>query len=183
MDAMDAPLPTWPLPITGERVRLRALRREDLEAFHGYRSDPEVSRYQGWLPMDRDAAARFIDDMQDVRGPVPDGWIQLGFATLPGDRLAGDLGLHLDADGTTATIGYSCAREFQRQGLATEAVRLLVRAVFDHTACTRVLAMTDARNLPSERLLIGLGFVLAGSGEATFHGEPCTELTYVLSRP
>jgi RimJ/RimL family protein N-acetyltransferase len=55
--------------------------------------------------------------------------------------------------------------------------------VFDHTACTRVLAMTDARNLPSERLLIGLGFVLAGSGEATFHGEPCTELTYVLSRP
>jgi len=37
-----------PLPIRTDRLVLRALRPEDVDAFVAYRADPEVARYQGW---------------------------------------------------------------------------------------------------------------------------------------
>jgi RimJ/RimL family protein N-acetyltransferase len=36
--------------ITTERLLLRRFHADDLEAFVGYRSDPEVARYQSWDP-------------------------------------------------------------------------------------------------------------------------------------
>ena len=39
------------LPHSLKRLRLRILRPDDLDAFHAYRSDPVVAKYQGWEPM------------------------------------------------------------------------------------------------------------------------------------
>ncbi len=170
----------WSFPIEGERVRLRRLRPEDAEAFRGYRCDPEVGRYQGWSPMDEAESLAFIDSMRDVGGPVPGQWIQLAIALRDGDGLVGDVGLHLGEDGREVQVGYSCARAFQRRGLTSEAVRLLLAAVSQGTACTKVVAVIDARNVASERLLRSLRFNAATTVPTVFRGEPCVEVTYEL---
>jgi aminoglycoside 6'-N-acetyltransferase len=170
----------WSFPIEGERVRLRRLRPEDAEDFRGYRSDLEVGRYQGWSPMDEAEALAFIDSMRDVDGPVPGQWIQLAIALRDGDRLVGDVGLHLGEDGREVQVGYSCARAFQRQGLTSEAVRLLLAAVSQGTTCTKAIAVIDSRNVASERLLKSLRFNAVTTVSTVFRGEPCVEVTYEL---
>lgn len=170
----------WSFPIEGERVRLRRLRRDDADAFRGYRCDPDVGRYQGWSPMDEAEALAFIDGMRDVGGPVPGQWIQLAIALREGDRLVGDVGLHLGEDGREVQLGYSCARAFQRQGLTSEAVRLVLAALSQRTACAKVVAVIDARNTASERLLRSLRFNATTTVSTVFRGEPCIEVTYEL---
>jgi aminoglycoside 6'-N-acetyltransferase len=118
--------------------------------------------------------------MRDVDGPVPGQWIQLAIALRDGDRLVGDVGLHLGEDGREVQVGYSCARAFQRQGLTSEAVRLLLAAVSQGTTCTKAIAVIDSRNVASERLLKSLRFNAVTTVSTVFRGEPCVEVTYEL---
>ena len=171
---------TFSLPATGKRVRLRPLRAGDLEAFHGYRSDHDVSRYQGWLPMSKADAAAFIESMVNVNGAASGGWIQLGIALEGSDLLVGDVGLFVSEGGDWAEIGISLAKAYQGNGLASEALELLIALVFGHTPCQAIRGVADARNLPSRRLVERLGFVPASEADAVFRGESCVEITYVL---
>ncbi|MBX3698001.1 MAG: GNAT family N-acetyltransferase [Dokdonella sp.] len=169
----------WPLPACGSRTRLRSLRSDDLAAFQAYRNDAEVARYQGWQPMAEADAARFIRSMTAVRGAKLGAWIQLGIAARAGDTLIGDIGLFLADSGQQAEIGFSCSRAYQGQGLASEAVGLLLQLLSRHSDCRVVRAVVDARNERSIRLLERLEFARAGEHQADFRGEPCVELTYV----
>jgi len=99
----------WRLPIAGGRVMLRPLRADDLDAFHGYRSDPEVGRYQGWSPMTRQEAAAFIASMASVSGPGRGEWIQLAIASRDTDVLLGDVGVPPRRGGTRWGEGGPCA--------------------------------------------------------------------------
>lgn len=182
MDSPDLVLAEleWPLPACGPRTRLRSLRDDDLAAFQAYRNDPEVARYQGWQPMAEADAARFIRSMAAVRGARPGEWIQLGIAARASDTLIGDIGLFLADSGQHAEIGFSCSRAQQGQGLASEAVGLLLQLLSRHSACRGVNAVVDARNERSIRLLERLQFARAGAHQAEFRGEACIELGYVL---
>lgn len=162
-------------------MALRPLRADDLDAFHGYRSDPEVGRYQGWSPMTRQEAAAFIASMASVSGPVRGEWIQLAIASRHTDALLGDVGLHLDQDGTVAHVGCTCAPAQQRQGIASEAMRLLLRALGDDPACERVVGVVDARNVASKRLLARLGFRMQRADEVDHPKGPCVEETHTLA--
>ena len=180
--ASQEPSDTFPLPATGKRVRLRALRASDLEAFHGYRSDHDVSRYQGWLPISEADAAEFIHSMENVKGPARDGWIQLGIALEGSDLLVGDVGLFVSEGGDWAEIGISFAKAYQGNGLASEALELLIALVFGHTPCQAIRGVADARNLASRRLVERRGFAPASEVDAVFRGESCVEITYVLAK-
>lgn len=171
----------WRLPIAGGRVVLRPLRASDLEDFHAYRSDPEVGRYQGWATMSRQEAAGFISSMADVSGPVPGAWIQLAMAARDTDALMGDIGLYLDADGRVAQIGCTCAPAYQRTGVASEALRLVLQALGQDPACERVIGIVDARNVASKRLLARLGFRLQRTDDVDGPKGPCIEETHTLA--
>lgn len=168
------------VPMQGERVRLRPLRDGDLPRFLAYRSDPEVARYQGWASCTEDEARAFIRSMAAVDGPIPGQWIQLGIALAGPDELIGDVGLLLHADGLGAQVGYSCSAQHQRQGLTTEAVRLLLQALAGHTRCNVVHAVVDSRNLASERLLVRLGFRVVDAVAVTHAHEKSLELRFEL---
>lgn len=176
----DVPLSDWPLPWGKTRVALRALHAKDAEAFFGYRSDPEVARYQGWSTMDAAAACEFIGTMEGVTGPKAGAWIQLGIVLSGNDLLIGDIGLWLSNDGKAAQIGYSCARQFQRQGLTTEAVGALIDALVRFTPCEAIRATLDSRNTASERLLLGLSFQQTETATPVSDSSGISELTYEL---
>jgi RimJ/RimL family protein N-acetyltransferase len=80
------------LPDAGP-VRLRALRRSDLQAFLAYRSDPEVARFQGWAPISPEQAAAFLAEMAAPTAWPEGEWLQLAIARSADDALVGDIGL------------------------------------------------------------------------------------------
>lgn len=170
----------WPLPLGKSHIILRALCLKDVDSFLSYRSDPEVARHQGWSTMDASTAIGVIKMMQDVAGPRGDAWIQLGIALVESNRLIGDIRLWLSRDGKEARISYSCAPQFQRQGLTTEVVIVLINALVDYTTCETVQALVDSRNIASERLLLCLCFRKVEPTGPMSDFSDSQELTYAL---
>jgi aminoglycoside 6'-N-acetyltransferase len=180
---MHTPEPSTPtdhpllarLPVAAGAVTLRALRTGDIDDFLAYRSDPEVARYQGWQPMDREAALAFLQDA--VPSPWREGdWAQIGIARANDDRLVGDIGLQREG-AAQVQLGFSLARGAQGRGWAQAAVRACMTGLLVPLGMTRLRGITDARNAASLRLLSRLDFVPTASEDVVFRGEACTEIT------
>lgn len=171
-----------PLPRMAGGVVLRRLAPSDLAEFQAYRHDPVCGQWQGWTPMPDADARVFLAEMQTARPLQPGSWFQLGIAAAGDLRLIGDIGLLLAADGGGAEIGFTLSRPSQGRGLATLAVREAIEFVFQLTLAREVRALTDARNLPSVRLLERVGMQRAETRATTFRGAPCVEHLYVLRR-
>ncbi len=99
------------LPVATEGTVLRRFQKSDLERFHAYRSDPQLAIYQGWSPMSLQEAKQFVEDMTNVDGLRAGDWIQLAIAEASSSSLIGDIGLFLEADGSTAEVGFTLCRE------------------------------------------------------------------------
>jgi len=171
------------LPLETERLVLRHFRDSDVEAFHAYRNDPEVARWQSWDGITHEAASDFVRAFA-TGGPAPAGeWFQIAVAERATEALLGDCALKLLADEpAVAEIGFTFASHAQGQGYAFEAVSRLIRYLFDERGLERVVAETDAENLPSCRLLERLGMCRVGGGSAWFKGRMTEEYRYSLSR-
>jgi RimJ/RimL family protein N-acetyltransferase len=162
--------------------RLRRLRPTDRRAFQAYRAIPELGRYQGWSPMSEAEALEFLAEMNQAPLFTPGEWMQLGIAEPESDSLIGDIGLYLSEDGGTGEVGFTLQPSAQGRGTAGRAVREALQLLFATTAVSRVLGITDARNLPSIRLLERSGFKYLHTRQVQFRGEPCSENVYALER-
>ncbi len=170
------------LPLAADGTVLRRLAPGDVQRFHAYRSDAGLARYQGWSPMTLPQAQAFIDEMAGVATLRTGEWIQLAIAEPGTDRLIGDLGLFLDADGAAAELGFTLCREAQGRGHATRAVRAATGLVHAACAARTVRGVTDARNRASMRVLERAAFSRSHTQDAVFKGEACTEVVYVHHR-
>ena len=140
------------------RVALRRFRPEDAATLAAYRSDPEVARHQGWHPpFHVEQAERFIASLDGEHPDTPGVWFQLALVELTTGSHVGDVGLHVDDDGRTATVGITLARQAQGRGLATEAVTLLLDYLFLERGKHRVIADCDPRNHAVVALLERVG--------------------------
>ena len=166
-----------------QRLRLRALREGDLDAFYAYRSDQQVARLPGWEPISRQEAARFLKENASVNGFVPGGWVQLAIAQSQSDRLLGDLGVFLAPDQSTAELGITITPSAQGNGYATEAIGELLNLLFTTTPVVEVIACTDTRNAPCIAALKRAGMSPKGKREAEYKGELCTEMVFSIQRP
>jgi RimJ/RimL family protein N-acetyltransferase len=142
-----------------ERLVLRALRPDDAETMFAYRSDPEIMRYQGWDPESLTDVHEFIAEHRLYDAYAPGSWRQFAIALRPDGAMIGDCGVHVPEDKPEqAEFGITLAPAFQRRGYASEALRVLLRLVFDTLGKHRVFASVDPRNLPSIALFERAGF-------------------------
>lgn len=170
------------LPRTCDLLVLRRLSPADLTDFQDYRSDPQVGLFQGWTPRSNEEALTYLAEVEAAPLLKPGHWTQIAIANTENDRLMGDLGLFVSEDQSQAAIGFTLAPRSQGRGLATSAVLAAIELLFERTSVQRILAITDARNTPSIRLLERVGMSLVSTAEVVFRGEPCTENTYALAR-
>lgn len=170
------------LPRHGPGFTLRRLSTADLTDFQDYRHDEELGRYQGWLPTPDEQASAFLAEMSVAQFPHPGHWVQIGIAEPESQRLIGDIGVFLDLDATSAEIGFTLARIAQGRGVATAAVRMVVDVIFQCSAAERVIGITDARNLPSMRLMERVGMRRIETRQTIFRGDACVEHTYIVTR-
>lgn len=163
------------------RTVVRVLARSDITEFTRYRNLPEISRYQDWsLPFTRDVAHDLVDEMEALRRPTPDRWIQL--AIDPGTGLIGDIAVWLDSDAALAMIGYTVAPEHQGSGFATEAASAVIDHLFNTTGVHRIAATIDPRNVASARVLERCGFARVGvvPSAAFVRGEWTDDARYTM---
>jgi [ribosomal protein S5]-alanine N-acetyltransferase len=171
-----------PLPRIANGVVLRRFAASDLAAFQAYRHDAVLGQYQGWSATSDSDATAFLAEMSIATLLQPGTWSQIGIAEFNGQAIIGDIGLFLASDGRHAEIGFTLGRESQGHGIATIAVREAINLVFEHTEAEQVRGITDARNLPSIRLLERVGMHSTESRGAVFRGEACLEHVYAVSR-
>jgi len=145
--------------VVTERLVLRDLRPDDAEAMFAYRSDPEIMRYQGWDPQSLADVRGFIADNAGYEAFAPGSWRQFAIARRSDGAMLGDCGVHVPADKPEqAEFGITVAPAFQGRGYASEALRALLRLVFDTLGKHRAFASVDPRNAPSIALFERAGF-------------------------
>jgi ribosomal-protein-alanine N-acetyltransferase len=178
------PQATEPPMLEGRRVRLRATRDDDAHGLFGVFSDPDTMRYWSTTP---------VADIEQIRERIRlvRDWfaaregLQWAIALRDDDRCIGTATLfNISLANQRAEFGCSLARMLWGQGLAREAVGLMLRFGFDHLHLERIEADIDPRNAQSIGLAERLGFQREGllRGRWRVGGEVQDSLMFGLLR-
>lgn len=163
-------------PLVTERLFLRRSRPEDAETISGYRTDPDVHRFQGWERTDPDGVRAEIREMSHRSPGEPGGWVQLSVEERNGGTLVGDVGLSPAEDEPgVIKVGYTVSPAFQGRGYATEAIGALVAYAFETLGADVVRAYASAENVASLRVAEKVGMRLMEriehrQGDEVWHG-------------
>lgn len=151
-----------PLPRRTERLLLRPVQADDRAAIGRYCTDPEVTRYLPFGPLDDAGLTARMNRMVAGVAPSVEGE-SLCLAVESDGALIGDLMLRFTAahdpgqSPAIAELGWVFAPEHGGRGLATEAARALVDLAFGHYPLHRLMAQLDPRNSASAALCERLG--------------------------
>ncbi len=143
--------------ISTERLTIRPMRVEDAVHWHRIRASAPFD------PVNRsvEESIALITAMQLRASPDSDGWQQ--FAVLAHDgRYAGDLGVRFSPPwNASCEIGFAIDPMLRGNGYASEAAGAMIERLFRANR-RRVVAVTDARNRPAQRVLERNWFRLEG---------------------
>ena len=145
--------------INTNRLTLVPLSMEHLETAYAYSSDPALTKYMMFLPVDSiEETKKFIEDSQrELCKDVP-GYYE--FAVLLGKKHIGSVNLYFDTAPDLGELGWLFLPEHQGHGYATEAAKGLLEWARDALGIRRFIAHCDAENLPSQGVMRRLGMVL-----------------------
>lgn len=143
------------------RLRLRPLVEADASSLVALADDAEVVRFTANIPhpYTLSDALDFIV-AQDGRRQAGQG-VALGLERVVDGALLGVIGFGLDS-GEAPELGYWLGRPHWGQGLMTEALRRLLRHMFDELGFPSVWAAAHPDNAASIRVLEKAGFVADG---------------------
>jgi RimJ/RimL family protein N-acetyltransferase len=150
--------------ILGERVRLRAIERDDLPQFVAWLNDPEVRDGLGLIfPLSMTDENKWFDEMQNrppaekpfaIEARDGEGWHMIGTCSLFGiewtNRLA-ELGIFIGD------------KALWNKGYGTDTVNLLVRHGFETLNLNRIWLRVHADNPRAERAYEKAGFAREGN--------------------
>ncbi len=141
------------------RLQIKKLELYSLNDFYNYRSNPEVTKYQGFDVMTIKQAKEFIiDNAKKCFGKAGE-WVQYGIFDIKAMQLIGDCAIKLDQnDIRIAKIGITISHTEQRKGYAKEALIGILSFLFDTKKMHRVVEITDTENIASINLLNSVGF-------------------------
>ncbi len=155
--------------IETERLRLRAFREDDLDAFAAMSADPEVMRYIGsGETVDRNGSWR---SMAGFNGH----WTLRGFGMWAIERRSdgafiGRTGWHHPPYWPALEVGWVLARDAWGRGYAREAARAALDFAHDRLPPQRMVSFIRPGNERSVKVALALG--ARHEGEADLLGTP-----------
>lgn len=169
--------------ITTERLTIRPLTRDCLEATHAYASDIENTRYMCYLPNDTlQETLEFILRAEAEQAQEKPSFYE--FAVFRGETQVGGISLfHLDAP-DEAELGWILDRRYWGRGYAGEAARGLMDWARRELGIRRFIAQCDGENAASYRLMERLGMrriSVTGGRKNRSSDEERQELTYEIA--
>ncbi|GAB4325388.1 MAG: GNAT family protein [Promethearchaeota archaeon] len=156
--------------LAGKLVRLVPLRREYLEKFVEWLSDPEVTRYlKVFQPITMEYEEEWYERGSEARRAV-----EFRFAILPlsDDDLVGNCAIVVDWKNRVGTVGLLIGRkDLWGSGLGTEALSLLVEYGFATLGMHRVQLEAYEENARAMRVYQKVGFVEEGRRREALFSE------------
>lgn len=148
---------TWPRRT--ERLTLRMLGDDDVEPLWRIRSRPDVAQWMTDRSLDLE---KFTEGMREpfriaATIVVEHEGVVVGDLMLRVEDSWAQTEVKEQAVGTKAEIGWCFDPAVQGRGLATEAVRELLRIAFEGVGLHRVVAICFAANTPSWKLMERVG--------------------------
>ena len=173
------------LIINTARLQIRNLKATDLTDFHFYRSNPVVTKYQGFDVFTIEQAKEFIDEQSNKEFGKAGEWVQYGIENKKNGKLIGDCAIKLDEyDIRIAEIGITISHTEQKNGYAKEVLIAILNFLFDIDDFHRVTEIVDAENVASIQLLKSVGFKQEGHfiENIYFKGKWGSEFQYAMLR-
>ena len=171
--------------IKANRVCLRWITEEDVDALYRIFSNKEVMRYWSTPPLeDKDAAVKLLNEIHE--GFHRQTTMKWGIARRTDNALIGTTTLfNMDFNHRRAEMGYGLDRAHWGNGFMQEALRALLGYAFEVLDLHRIEADVDPRNAASIRTLERLGFQREGFLRERWqvNGEIQDAFFYGLLRP
>jgi ribosomal-protein-alanine N-acetyltransferase len=165
--------------IETDRLLLRDLREDDLDALAALWTDPDVTRYMGGP---RDPAR--IHDMlaEDLPADPPDPFALWPVIEKATGRIVGHCGLlEKEVDGRDEVeLTYVFARSAWGQGYATEIAAALRDYAFGRLGLARIVSIIDPENAASQRVAVKVGMRYA---KDTLRSDGMTRRIYLMEAP
>lgn len=147
--------------VRGSEISLRLIRRGDLELLAALLADLDLrgDYLPSALVSPVDLEQKFAAD-----GVANDAFTRLLIVENTTERIIGTIWHFRSVPYFNAReIGYTMlSTEHRGRGIATQAVRLLVRHLFDSLLINRLEIRMDTRNLASEKVAVKAGFTKEG---------------------
>jgi RimJ/RimL family protein N-acetyltransferase len=144
-------------------LRLRPVRRADLDTLERWWDDPEAQGHHNWFGFSADGLLRRRFEQDGLLGEDRGNLL----VELDGGTLAGDVSYHAVHHGPNPAsrafnVGIALVPEHRGRGHGAEAQRQLAAYLFAHTTVERLEASTDVDNLAEQRALERAGFTSEG---------------------
>lgn len=165
------------------RLLIRELVPKDADDFFIYRSNPEVTKYQGFDVMNKEEVYAFIDTNATRTFAKPGEWKQFAIENKMIRRVIGDCAIKLDEkDPKIAEIGITISHHEQKKGYAKEAMLGILGFLFDDLNIQKVLETVDTENTASIELLKSVGFTQVGHfiDNIVFKGKLGSEFQFAM---
>lgn len=150
--------PTY--PIETERLLLRPLTPDDVDAVHSYQSLEEVCAYLPYEPRSREEVEKRLGDPGFTRSTLDAEKQVLVLAVVLKEtgRVIGDVLLFWHSElHRSGELGYELHPDHWGRGIVTEAGRAVLGLAFEELGLHRVVARIDALNTASAAVLRKLG--------------------------
>ena len=153
---MSLPL-SFDEPLVTERLSLRLMTEDDVDAVHDWMSDPEVVRYQLYNVRDRATVAEKVAEYALATRLESNGDYVQPAIVVDGEVVGAIYFTLSSVDDLTAEIGWVLGRAHQGKGYAFEAASAMLSVAFGEMGLHRVYAELDPRNAASVALCLRLG--------------------------
>lgn len=147
-------------PFEGSLVRLRAREESDVERYHRWLNDPEVTRYISMrYPISVEQERKYLESM----GPLGFDHALFSIETLGGEHI-GWCGLHGGSpENRGASLGIAIGEKaYWNGGYGTDAMRVLCRFGFEHMNLHRIELDVFSDNPRAQRVYEKVGFRVEG---------------------
>lgn len=156
-------------PLRTERLILRPVQPDDIDALHERRNDPAVAKLQAWAtPYPRGRAESLVAETAAMDGPHEGRWWMATVVEAASGQIVGDLVVHMTNELRTAEVGYSIASAHWGRGYASEGLDALVDWLLGALPITRLAGMLHPDNRASAMVLERTGFRFEGHTRASF---------------
>jgi RimJ/RimL family protein N-acetyltransferase len=146
----------WFNMLEGEHVNLRIIEKEDLPLYSEWVNNPDFYGEYDYL----DQKSR--SEIEKILENYPQEKRKFIILKKDGTRIGGIEAEQHSAYGGYLEIGFTIVPEERGKGYCSESVKIMVDYLFLSNNLIRIQALTDTRNLPSQRVLEKTGFMKEG---------------------
>ena len=138
------------MKLVGDRIVIRDLMQRDIEDFYEYGKSKNVGPNAGWKPFPSYDVAKRILSSYIMSGET------YGIALKNNNKLIGTISCYNNAIrkyNKAKSLGFSLNENYWKNGYMTEAVKLMIRYIFEKTDCEILEVGHHADNFGSKRVI------------------------------